>query len=173
VELEPLSPSTNLVLGAWLFFARQYDQAVEQLRKTLELDPNIVRPRELLVFVYAHKGMYAEAMAECEKIRPLPGGNLVSRALLGYVYALAGKRDEALSILEELKPLLEGNLLLLYRAALLCTALNERDQAFELLNKACDERFALMIYFQVYPTLDNLRSDPRFQDLLRRMNFPP
>jgi TolB-like protein/Tfp pilus assembly protein PilF len=173
VELEPLSPSTNLVLGAWLFFARQYDQAVEQFRKTLELDPNIVRPRELLVFVYAHKGMYAEAMAECEKIRPLPGGNLVSRALLGYVYALAGKRDEALSILEELKPLLEGNLLLLYRAALLCAALNERDQAFELLNKACDERFALMIYFQVYPAFDNLRSDPRFQDLLRRMNLPP
>ena len=173
MELEPLSPANNHILGAWLFYARQYDQAIDQFTKTLELDPNIVRPRELLVLVYAHKGMYAEAMAECEKIRPLPGGNLVSRALLGYVYALAGRRDEAVNILEQLKPLFEGNLLLLYRAALLCAALNERDQAFELLDKACEERFALMIYLKVYPVFDNLRSDPRFQDLVRRMNFPP
>jgi non-specific serine/threonine protein kinase len=173
VELEPLSPATNLVLGAVFFWTRQYDQAVEQLRKTLELDPNIMRPRELLVLAYAHKGMYAEAMAECERIRPLPGGNLVSRAVLGYVCALAGRRDEALNILEELKPLLEGNLLLLYRVALLCAALNERDQAFELLDKACDERFALIIYLKVYSPFDNLRSDPRFQDLLRRMNLAP
>ena len=173
VELEPLSPATNLVLGAVFFWTRQYDQAVEQLRKTLELDPNIARPRELLVLAYAHKGMYAEAIAECERIRPLPGGNLVSRAVLGYVFALSGRRDEALNILEELKPLLEGNLLLLYRVALLCAALNERDQAFELLDKACDERFALMIYLKVYSPFDNLRSDPRFQDLLRRMNLAP
>jgi len=173
VELDPLDSSTNFVLGAMLFWARQYDQAVEQLRKTLELDPNILRPRELLVLAYAHKGMYAEAMAECEIIRLLPGGNLVSRALLGYVDALAGRRDEALNILQGLKPLLEGSLLLLYRAAFLCAALNERDQAFELLDKACDERFALMIYLKVYAVFDNLRSDPRFQDLLRRVGLAP
>jgi len=173
VELEPLSPAANLVLGAAFFWARQYDQAVEQLRKTLELDPNIVRPREILVLAYAHKGMYAEAMAECERIRPLPGGNLPSRAALGYVYALAGRREEALNVLEELKPLLGGNPLLLYRAAFLCAALNERDQAFELLNKACEERVALMIYLKVYAPFDNLRSDPRFEVLLRRVNLAP
>jgi TolB-like protein/Flp pilus assembly protein TadD len=173
VELDPLSPANNYTLGAWLFFARQYDQAVEQLRKTLELDPNIMRPRETLVLAYAHRGMYAEAMAECEKMRLLPGGDLLGRAVLGYVYALAGRRDEALNILEELKPLLEGNLLLLFRVGLLCAALNERDQAFKLLGKACDERLAMMIYLKLYPVLDNLRSDLRFQDLLRRMNLPP
>jgi len=173
VELEPLSPATNLVLGCVYFWARQYDQAVEQFRKTVELDPNITRPREMLVLAYADRGMYAEAMAECERIRPLPGGSLVSRAVLGYVYALAGRRDEALNILGELKPLLEGNPLLRYRAALLCAALNERDQAFELLDKACEERFALMVYVKVYSAFDNLRADPRFDQLLHRIGLLP
>jgi len=97
----------------------------------------------------------------------------LSRAVLGYVYALAGRRDEALNILEELKPLLGGNPLLLLRAASLCAALNERDQAFEMLDKICDERLGLLIFLKVYPVFDNLRSDPRFQDLLRRVNLPP
>ena len=173
VDLEPLSPANNHILGGWLFYARHYDQAAEQFRKTLELDPSIMRPREMLALAYAHKGMYAEATAECEKIRLLPGGNLFSRAVLGYVHTLAGRRDEALNILEELKPLLEGNLLLGYRVAILCAALDERDQAFELLDKVCDERLALMLYVKRYSVFDNLRSDPRFQDLVRRMNFPP
>jgi hypothetical protein len=98
---------------------------------------------------------------------------LLSRAVLGCVYALAGRREEALNILEGLKPLPEGNLLLLLRAALVCAALDERDQAFKLVDKACEERFGVMIYLKVYPAFDNLPSNPRFDQLLRRIGLPP
>jgi hypothetical protein len=97
----------------------------------------------------------------------------LSRAVLGYVYALAGRREEALAILEGLKPLPEGNLLLLLRVGLICAALNERDQAFKLPDKACEERFPMMAYLKLYPVLDNLRSAPRFDELLRRIGLPP
>ena len=172
VELDPLSSAGNFLLGGYLFSARQYDEAIEQFRKTLELDPSVLPPRGMLASAYACKGMYAEAIAECEKIRALPGGDLPGRGILGYVYALAGRREEALNILEELKPLLEGNLLLTFRVAILCAALNLKDDAFELLEKAFDKGFFMMIYLRLPPYFDNLRSDPRFADLLRRVGLP-
>jgi tetratricopeptide (TPR) repeat protein len=171
MELEPLSPAVNLHWAGVLFLTRQDDRTVEQLRKTIELDPNILPPRAVLASLYAYKGMYAEATEECEKTGLLPGGKWISRSLLGYVYARAGKRDEALNILRELKPLIEENRLLRFRAALIWAALNESDQAFELLEKLCDEHFFMMIYLQAPMYFDNLKSDPRFGDLMRRMGL--
>ena len=173
VELDPLSPSLNLVLGAWLFFARHYGQAIDQLRKTIELDPAIVRNHELLALAYAHAGSFDSAMAECQVMSSLPGGEPGSRALLGYVHALAGKTGETRKILQEVMAALGEDLLLTWRTVYLCAALHELDQAFELLDKLCAERFAFFIYLKVYPTLDNLRSDPRYGELLRRVGLPP
>jgi serine/threonine protein kinase/Tfp pilus assembly protein PilF len=172
VELEPLSPAINFQWAGMLLLTGQYDQAIEQLKKTLELDPNVMPPRGVLASLYAYKGMYAEAMAECEAMRLLAGFELLSRAVLGYVYALAGRRDDALNILEELKPLPKGNLLLRFRAALIWAALNERDQAFALLEELYEERFFMLAYLRAQPYFENLRSDPRFEDLLRRMRLP-
>ena len=171
VELEPLSPAMNLFLGGMFFTLRKYDEGVKQFEKTVELDPNLMPARSLLASAYALNGMYAEAMAECEKMKLLPGAELPSRAVLGYVYALAGRQEEARRILDELKPMLQGNMLLSFRAAVLCDALNERDQGFALLEKLYEERFFMVIYLNA-PYFDNLRLDPRFEDLLRRITHP-
>ncbi len=172
VELDPLSPMLNHVLGAWLFFARRHEEAVEQVRKAIELDPNILRTRGLLALVYAHQGNSAQAVAECETVSSLPGGAGVGRALLGYVYAMSGRRDEALKLLAELKAQLAGNLTLAYWVALLCAVLDERALAFGLLDRFCDERLGLMTFLKVNSSFDNLRSDSRYEALVRRIGLP-
>ena len=171
MEVEPVSPAVNMHWGGMLFLTGQYDRAIEQFRKTIEFDPNIMPPRAVLASLYAYKGLYAEATAECEKMR-LYAGAVASRAVLGYIHARAGKREEALRILEDLSPLLEGNVLLRFRAALIWAALNEHDQAFELLEKLCDERFFMLIYLKAPPYFENLHADPRYAKLLRRMGLP-
>ena len=172
VELDPLSPALNLQWAGHLFLAGKHDQALEQLKKTLELDPSIMQPRMVLASLYAFKGKCVEAIAECEKIRMLPGGEWPSRAALGFVYALAGRQDEARNILEELKPLIKESRILCFRAAIICAALDDRDQAFALLERLFEERFFMMIYINAPLYFGNLRSDPRFEDLLRRISQP-
>jgi eukaryotic-like serine/threonine-protein kinase len=173
VELAPVHLPSNIGLGACLFFARNYEQAIEQLRRTIELEPNYLRARETLVFVYAHAGQYDSAAAECAMIAALPaGGKSVSQTALAYVFGLQGKSKEARNIVDCARPGNEDNLLFLWRASQIYAILRDFDQAFELLNKLCDERFGLMPFFRVYPSFENLRVDPRYGELSRRMGLP-
>ncbi|HXH49452.1 MAG TPA: protein kinase [Terriglobia bacterium] len=172
VELDPLSPSYSFVLGASLYFARRFEDAIEQLKKTVELDPGLARPHELLALAYADAGAYDLAIAEYRVMASLPGGELSSRPLRGYVLAREGKLDEARKILEGLVPEMGEDLLLAWRTAFLCAALNQFDLAFELLDKLFVERFGLLVYTKCYPVLDNLRRDPRYAELVRRIGLP-
>jgi tetratricopeptide (TPR) repeat protein len=171
-EIDPLSPAYNLALGAWFYFLRQYNKAIEQLRKTIELAPGLARPHELLALCYADAGAYDLAIAEYRVMDSLPGGGLSSRPLLGYIFAKEGKQDEARKILDELVPELGEDMLLVWRTVYLCAALQQFDLAFELLVKLCEQRFGLLVYTKCYPVLDNLRGDPRYADLLRRIGLP-
>jgi eukaryotic-like serine/threonine-protein kinase len=173
VELNPLGLANNFFLGAGLFFARHYDQAIEQLQRTIELDPNYLRARETLVFVYAHAGEYDSAVTECATVAGLlPTGKLVSQTALAYVYALQGKSKEAGKIVEDARPGNEDNLLFLWRASQIYSILNDCDHAFELLNRLCDERFGLIPAFRAYPSFENLRADPKYGELSRRIGLP-
>jgi tetratricopeptide (TPR) repeat protein len=174
VELDPPSPHSNLVLGAWLLFARKFEEATVQLKKTIELDPSLTRPRELLALVYAHAGRYDAAAAECKALESLPGGELISRPVLGYVLAMSGRADEARRILEELTTAdADDDLLFIWRMVFLCSALGELDRAFDLFRKLMTERLGLVTFIKGYPTLDNLRKDPRYAEILSQMRLAP
>ncbi len=170
-ELDPLSVMTNGVLGSTFYLRREYDQAIEQSRKTLELGPH---PRIYLYLAraYVGKALFEEAAAALREARQLPGGDSRIIGLLGYTYGLMGKRGEAEKLLDELKKRSEPASLSLFSTALIYVGLGEKDEAFEWLEKAYGERSGPLRLLNIDPLFDSLRSDRRFQDLLRRIGLP-
>lgn len=172
--LDPLSLIINTALGQTFYFARQYDLAMEQLSKTLEMDPNFVHAHILLGKVYVQRGMYEKAIAEFQKAINLEGEESpYSRGLLGYAYAVMGNKDGAVKILKELKALSKRRYVPSYNIAEIKAGLGWNDQAFKWLEKAYEQRDGAMVWLKVEPALDSLRSDPRFRHLLRRMRLAP
>jgi TolB-like protein len=173
VDLDPLSPETNSHLGWALYLAHRYGRMIEQMRKTTDLDPNYWLAHENLGLAYQPQGQFPEAIAELQKAVSLAGIIAEPTACLAQVYAVSGKRAEAQKLLDKLKERSRETYVPAYAIALIYTGLGERDQALASLERAYQERSWFMIYLKVDPQVDSLRSDPRFQDLVRRMNFPP
>jgi len=167
----PLDLNVNLDLAGILLAAGRYDQSIEQSRKALELDPNFWWSYQNLGLAYERKKQYPEAIAALERAR-LADDNPSSLGYLGYVYAAAGKKAEARKVLEELKGLSKQRYVSSYNVACVYAGLNDKDQAFEWLEHAYQERAFFMTLLKTDTVLDNLRPDPRFKDLLKRMNLP-
>jgi TolB-like protein/Tfp pilus assembly protein PilF len=172
LELDPLSLAVNRNLGLAFLIARHYDLAIGQLRKTLEMDPGFVLTRDYLGVAYAKKGMCKEAVTECERAAAILSAAPYALSALGYVYAVSGKKTEAQNVLDQLKGLSQQKYISARFAASVCAGLGEKDKAFELLRAAYEDR-SLQIGpgIKADPTLDSLRSDPRFLDLLRRIGL--
>ena len=171
LELDPLSLLINGNLGILFYSARQYDQAIEQERKTLDLDANFIVPHWYLGSSYVQKSMYKEALAEFEKALVIAPGNTDALAGLGYTYAVAARRAEAEKVLDQLNELSKQKYVPAWPRAIIYGGLGQKDKAFEWLEKAYEERSIYSI--KADPAYDPLRSDPRFADLLRRMNLQP
>jgi TolB-like protein/Flp pilus assembly protein TadD len=169
-ELDPLSAVTNATMAMIFFFSRQYDQAIDQCRATLEIDSNFLWAYHLMGEDYIEKGMYKEALAALQKsisseINPH------FEAIIGYANARAGNRQEALKVITKLENT-TGEYVPPTQIALIYGGLNEKDQAFALLERAFTERDSSLIDIYAAPYFEPLRSDARFQALLRRMNLP-
>jgi DNA-binding winged helix-turn-helix (wHTH) protein/Tfp pilus assembly protein PilF/TolB-like protein len=169
-EIDPVSVVANSGLAKALLEAGQYDQAIEQFKQALETDPNFVPALASLAGAYAAKGMYEEAIVECKKAiavdnSPQRRGQLTQ---LGQIYAQSGKKEEARKVLDDLKEHAKKQYLPPFNFAVLYEALGDKDQAMAWLEKAYLERDIALIPLR-RRGFDSLRSDPRFVDLLRRI----
>jgi TolB-like protein/DNA-binding winged helix-turn-helix (wHTH) protein/Tfp pilus assembly protein PilF len=168
-ELSPLSLIINVELASALVRARRYDEAIQQVQKTLEIDPKFFRAHMTLALAYEGQGDRARAVAVFEKVLPREGRG--ANHWLGYLYAVTGRRDEALDVVARLEKRSHERYVNPQSIALIYLGLGDKDQAMAWLEKAYEERSFEMLGFsgQVF---DELGSDPRFQDLLRRMRLP-
>ena len=168
-ELDPFNPAIHVAVCSVLYSARQYDRAIEECRKTLALNPEHVSAKFVLGRIYTAMGRYEDAIAELLSRRVAsPGTNWV----LGYTYGLAGRPEEAHGVLNFLLERSTEQFIWPEIIAFVYAGLGEKDRAFEWLEKSFEGREFWLTTLQVNPLFDPLRSDPRFQDLLRRMNFP-
>ena len=175
VDLEPFSLVINFELGLAFYYDRDYDQAIEQFQKTLELDQNFPAAHNFLPAAYEQKGMYSEAIAEFKKAIALTGKSewTLSKAGLGHVYAATGKKSEARTLLDELKQASKQEYVPANSIALIYAGLGEKDQAFAWLDKAYEQRAFQVQWIKLDPRWDSLRPDPRFLDLMRRVGLTP
>jgi TolB-like protein/class 3 adenylate cyclase/Tfp pilus assembly protein PilF len=172
VAFDPWHLLTNTHVGYPYYMARQYDRAIEEFEKALALDPNFYDTHCHLGWAYIHKGMYEDAIAAQEKAVLLGGGIPRTKAALAYAYASAGRTADAVAIIEELKRGSVSHYVSPYQVAVAHAGLGQTDEAFEWLEKGYEKRDTWLVELAVEPALDPLRSDPRFDDLLRRIGFP-
>lgn len=171
-DLDPLSARQRMELDMCYNWMRQYDLATKVALKALELDATFFFAYRELGLSYIQQGRYEEAIAELGKAVNLGRGHPHLKGLLGCAYAAAGKKAEARQVLQEMTGPKRrfGDAFAVVR---IHAALGEKVEAFEWLQKACDERDAQVIWLKVDPTLDSLRSDPRFAQVLKNMRLPP
>jgi Flp pilus assembly protein TadD len=157
-------------LAELLVLAHSYDESIRQSLKTIEMDPNFALAHSQLGQAYLQKGMRDEAIAELQNALQLSGGSPTCMANLARAYAAAGKRGEAEKLLSELKKRSSPGYSHATEIAVIYGALGEKDQAMSWLEKGYEERFNPGVLLR--PGFDPLRSDPRFEELVRRIGLP-
>ena len=170
-ELDPLSAAVAADVGYPMYYAGKHDQAVHFYRSALELDPSFFWANLWIGQAWVQKGLYPEAIAEIKKAVDLSKRSTRPIATLGHAYAVSGQKAGAYEILNELQALSKQKYVSPYYTALIYAGLEKNDQAFEYLEKAFEERQPYLILVNVEPVFANLRSDPRFHNLLRRIGL--
>jgi len=194
-ELDPLSPFINNGLARQYFLSRQYDKAITQAQKALEIDSSYVPAVILIGMAYEQKSMFPEAIAEYDHAQELAGSYAVSKdkpedkdkdhaapqaaavlpvvvAMQGHALALSGHRAEANAKLQQLVNISRVRYVAPSYLAIIYIGLGNKDEAFEWLEKDLQNRSEHLLYLTTEPMVDPLRSDPRFHALTARVGLP-
>ena len=171
-EIDPLSLIISAEIGMNYIFAHEYDKAIEQLRKTIEMDQSFYFAHLNLGIAYEMKGSFPQALAEYQ-IAMRFGDDPSILGLIGHAYGMSGRRDEALKTIDEMKEISKQRYVPAYAFAEGYAGLGEKDPAFEWLEQSYQNRAPDLITFKFDPLFDNLHSDPRFADLVKRVGLQP
>jgi TolB-like protein/Tfp pilus assembly protein PilF len=172
IQLDPLSLPINQSLGEALMNAGRYDDAIEQLDKTLELDPNFRAAIETKGWAYLFKNEKERAIDTFKEFQMKTGDPLKGQTGLGYTYGVAGKIDKANECLQLLsqREKRDTNVNLNMDFLVIYAGLNDLDKVFYYMGKALDEGSVLM-FLRTHPFAENIRNDPRFNELLIKAGF--
>ena len=170
--LEPVSLIVNAAAGAVLYLSRHHEDATEQLRRTLEMDPSFILPRVWAGDNYMCRGMYGEAIGDLKIAVDAAPDMTYALGSLGCAYALAGETDQARAVLDRFDELARVRYVSSIHRGLPHIGLGENDRAIESLGSGLGERDPLAPWLKVAPVLDPLRGEPGFQALVERMRFP-
>jgi tetratricopeptide (TPR) repeat protein len=168
-ELDPLSSIINTWVGSRYFFARRYDTAVEQYKNVVELDPRFVPAHLALGQAYVQKQMLPEAIRELEKAVDLSGGSPLYLASLAHAYGVTGRRRDASKVIDQLKTLAARQYVASFDMALAWLGLGDPDRCLASLEQSVEDRSPRLLFLSVEPRFDPLRSNPRFQAVVRRV----
>ena len=171
-DLDPLSPYTNSIVGLVHFLGRQHRRGLDVSQKVLDQDPNFMIALWTCAYCCAALSMHDEAVAHLQKAINLTDRLPLYVGMLGQVYAHSGKRAEAEALLQELGERFDDEYVPPVTLSWIAMALGDADRAFDWLEQEYRDRGIWLFLAAESTTFDDFRSDPRFQDLLRRMNFP-
>jgi len=172
IDLEPVSRIINSCCGQVLYFARRYDEAIAYLEAAIEIEPGTPGPHSWLGMIQIQRGEYSRAEEALKTA--LEGGSFVTRVTgaLGYAYGIRGDRERALEQLERLSELAAGTFVDACFEAWIHAAIGDDDGALAALDRAFGQDANWLAALKVDPFFDAIRPNPRFQDLLRRLNIP-
>lgn len=171
-QIDPITPEVGWDLGLALFFGRRYDEAVEQFKKSIDLNPNFWLSHSFLGWCYGERGEFDKAFTEYQKALALDD-NDDTRSHLAHIYVKAGKRNEAQRILDEMLQRSKREEVSPFYIAAVYVALGDKEHGTEWLEKAYEERAELLVFLKVAPNFDAVRSDPRAIQIMQGIGLLP
>ena len=171
-EFDPLTLINHSLEGQFLFYAGRDDEAIVRLRNAIESEPNFWIAHGVLGRVYLRREMFSEAIAELSKAKELSSGSPEPITQLGYALARSGQRKEALATLKELQSVASEHYVPAYSFAMIHNGFGEKEEALKYLEQSLQEREVQLTFIKIDSRWDPLRTDVRFQEIMRRVGLP-